>query len=105
MTENKITKEEAIAQISERIPRYELWGLLAEEAAELAQAALKMQRLYGDNKPRKAPDDCTAAVIEEHADISLVFQLLHWDDKEERKKIEEQKALRTIKYFKEIGVL
>ena len=48
----------------------ERWGQLAEEAAELAQAALKMQRLcMPKNKPSKAPDACTANLAEELIDV------------------------------------
>lgn len=82
----------------------EIWGQLAEEAAELAQAALKMQRLYTNNRPRKDDSECRAAVIEEHADLALCFKILDWDDKEERKQIMEQKIHRWAEHLKSKGI-
>jgi len=73
----------------------EKWGQLAEEAAELSQAALKMQRLYlGHNKPRKTAHACRDAVIEEHADVDLCLEVLGWSDKRQRYEIMKRKQKR-----------
>lgn len=43
-----------IEHIAASLTAHEKWGQLAEEASELSQAALKMQRLFMPmNKPRK----------------------------------------------------
>lgn len=84
--------------IRSRLTRAQLWGQLAEEAAELAQAALKMQRLeQGVNLPRKDGETCIAAVIEEHADVELLFEMLEWQDKEKREQIKAEKVKRWAK--------
>ena len=86
---------ESVKYIQDHLTKVELWGQLAEEAAELAQAALKMQRLFLDtNKPRKDVTSCLLGVIEEHADLALCFEVLEWHDKPERDKIKNAKAER-----------
>lgn len=81
--------------IKSHLSRAELWGQLAEEAAELAQAALKMQRLcLGRNLPRKSAEDCIAAVVEEHADVALCFEALEWQDREARRNVRNYKLHR-----------
>lgn len=87
-----------IDYIKNRLSKANLWGQLAEEAAELAQAALKMQRLeQGVNLPRKDRETCIAAVVEEHADVALCFELLEWQDKEQREQIRAAKIERWSK--------
>ena len=81
--------------IQVNLTQAELWGQLAEEAAELAQAALKMQRVYmTNNPPRKSLEECMASVIEEHADLALCFELLGWSDKDARKQVRKEKLAR-----------
>lgn len=71
-----------ITYLQEHLTEAEKWGQLAEEAAELSQAALKMQRLYlGLNLPRADREACEAAVLEEHADVAVCFKVLGWNDK------------------------
>lgn len=83
----------------------DLWGQLAEEASELAQAALKMQRLeLGNNPPRKTPQECINNVIEEHADVDFCFKLLRWDDKKEREVVQKAKAERWMSILKGVKV-
>lgn len=63
--------------ISESLSDEEKWGQLAEEAAELSQAALKMQRLFMSmNKPRKTCAECINNVYEEIADILVCLDVL-----------------------------
>lgn len=53
---------------------------LAEEATELAQAALKLFRFFdGTNPPRKTYEECMADLHEEIADVQLLLEVLHLD--------------------------
>lgn len=91
---------ETIKYIQVNTTEAEKWGQLAEEATELAQAALKMQRLCLQyNKPRKSMDECRAAVIEEHADLALCFEVLGWNDKTTRRQIMAEKANRWANWL------
>ena len=66
-----------INYITSQVVAADLWGQLAEEASELAQAALKMQRVtMKRNPPRKTPTECMANVIEECADVRLCLDLM-----------------------------
>ena len=57
----------------------ELLAQLAEEAAELAQAALKLRRaLDGTNWTPKTLEDCKAALEEEIADVEGVLLALDY---------------------------
>lgn len=50
----------------------EVLAQLAEEAAELAQAALKMRRaITGKNPTPKSVEECQAALMEEMADVTV----------------------------------
>lgn len=83
----------------------DLWGQLAEEASELAQAALKMQRLeLGNNPPRKTPQECINNVIEEHADVEFCFKLLRWDDHKEMGVVQKEKAGRWVSILEGVKV-
>lgn len=87
--------------IRSRLTQANLWGQLAEECTELAQAALKMQRMeQGANMPRKDRIECMQAVIEEHADVALCFEMLNWQDKEPRQDIREIKIARWAEHLK-----
>lgn len=72
-----------------------LWGQLAEEAAELAQAALKMQRLCTeDNPPHCSADEVHASFIEELADVNLCLRILQPGPLAERDQVMIRKAER-----------
>ena len=102
MSNNSNTKKN-IDAIREVLDPADLWGQLAEEAAELSQAALKMQRaLQGRNPPRKTLEECKADVVEEHADVALCFEILGWNDKEARATVREQKAERWADHLAEV---
>lgn len=74
-----MTTAEAITFLHDTVHDADLWGRIAEEAAELTQAALKMQRIInGTNPPRKTYDECVHDVLEEHADLELCFKILNW---------------------------
>lgn len=58
-------------KVSDILPKTEILAQLAEEASELAQAALKLRRaLDGTNPTPKSVAECEANLIEEFADIS-----------------------------------
>ena len=66
--------------IIERLPQTELLAQLAEEATELAHAALKLRRAYdGTNPTPVSRGDALEAVKEEIADVWLVLELLDLD--------------------------
>lgn len=96
MKKTRLEHEMNVRFLREHLSPVELWGQLAEEAAELSQAALKMQRLYLNNKPAKTTAECRNNVIEEHADLHLLFQILEWSDTMERREIMEHKAARWV---------
>lgn len=64
-------------KVSDILPKTEILAQLAEEASELAQAALKLRRaLDGTNPTPKSVVECEANLIEEFADISNVVDAL-----------------------------
>ena len=66
----------------QKLPYTELLAGLAEEATELAQAALKLRRAYDKTNPTpKTVDECHKALIEEVADVEVYLQVLSitWD--------------------------
>jgi NTP pyrophosphatase (non-canonical NTP hydrolase) len=66
--------------IRERVDPRERLAQLAEEAIELAHAALKLRRAMGGSNPTPvAPEDAFAQVNEEIADVTLLVRLLYLD--------------------------
>ena len=58
-------------KVSDILPKTEILAQLAEEASELAQAALKLRRaLDGANPTPKSVAECEANLMEEFSDIS-----------------------------------
>ena len=58
----------------------ELLAQLAEEATELAHAALKLRRSTGGANPTPVePDEAFGAVMEEIADVTLLIHVLQLD--------------------------
>ena len=58
--------------IKDYLPEKEILAQLAEECAELAQAALKLRRaLDGTNPTPKSEENCREALREEIADVLL----------------------------------
>ena len=73
-------KEEYFAAefIRTRLDSSEMIAQLAEEAVELAHAALKLRRAVGLSNPTPVtPEDAYAAVLEELADVTLLVRLLY----------------------------
>lgn len=64
-------------KIKQHIPQDELLAQLAEEAAELSQAALKLRRaLTGINPTPVTADEARKNLVEEAADVYNVLGLL-----------------------------
>lgn len=64
-------------KVSDILPKTEILAQLAEEASELAQAALKLRRaLDGTNPTPKSVAECEANLIEELADINNAVKAL-----------------------------
>lgn len=67
--------------IAEYLGELEALAQLAEEAAELAQAALKMRRaITGKNPTPKSVEECQAALMEEMADVAVCAAQLGYLD-------------------------
>jgi NTP pyrophosphatase (non-canonical NTP hydrolase) len=63
-----------------KMPKPELLAGLAEEAAELAQAALKLRRVLDGSNPTPTPqDEAEAHLMEEIADVTLYISTLEID--------------------------
>ena len=86
-------------KIKQHIPQDELLAQLAEEAAELSQAALKLRRaLTGINPTPVTAEEARANLVEEIADILNVSDLLlEIDDVDEIYDIVQQKRERWLK--------
>lgn len=78
MSNNVIRPDpEKMQYIIDCIPTEELLAQLAEEASELAHAALKLRRTYDDINPTPVPkEDAVRNLLEEIADVSLVINML-----------------------------
>ena len=69
-----------IKVIRETLPEDELLCQLAEEASELAQAALKLRRAITKINPTpKSEEECRDDLAEELADVSLCLDALGMD--------------------------
>lgn len=81
--------------ITKRIPVCELLAGLAEEAAELAQAALKLRRCYDGTNPTPAdPDIQYECFLEEIGDVELYLSQLSIN----RKVINDYKAAKMVRW-------
>lgn len=73
---------ETLAIVRGTVPPVELWAQLAEEATELAHAALKLRRATATGRTNPTPvtpTDAYAAVMEELADVTLLAEILMLD--------------------------
>lgn len=69
--------EDKLKYIADTLGAEELLCQLAEEAAELSQAALKLRRaIDGKNPTPKTRSECIDNLIEEHTDIELCLLVL-----------------------------
>lgn len=95
-----------IGYIRKTVSRAELLAQLGEEAAELAQAALKLRRaMTGDNPTPKRQNEARFALLEEIADVELCMWALELetapDDLKYIGAIMEQKCARWAARLKE----
>ena len=90
--------------IRERLGKAELLAQLAEESAELAQAALKYRRvLTGENPTPTTEKEAVEHLIEEMADVELCVTLLGEAGDEARKTdIKTRKTSRWVGRLKEV---
>ena len=66
-----------VETVCKHLPDVELLAQLAEEAAELSQAALKLRRaIDGTNWTPRSLQECKDALAEEIADVEGVLQAL-----------------------------
>ena len=92
-------------KISDILSKTEILAQLAEEASELAQAALKLRRaLDGTNPTPKSVEECQKAFEEEYADVvNCIIALDCMDDAafERIQKIQYEKEVRWLSRLKE----
>lgn len=75
------TDPEKLQYVIDCLPIPELLSQLAEEATELAHAALKLRRCYGTINPTPVPkEDGLKNLFEEIADVWLVLKTLGLDE-------------------------
>ena len=88
-----------IEYIQETLPTPELLAQLAEEAAELGHAALKMRRVYdGTNPARISKEDAIKNLLEEIADVSLTIDLLGFNTEKDEAVCREIMARKTDRW-------
>lgn len=89
--------------IREHLPVEELLAQLAEEAAELSQAALKLRRVYDGRNPTPVKaSEAFASLREELADVRLCAQVLGLNQSQvEQDKIIDHKLTRWCERLRE----
>lgn len=81
MATKNVTWQEAIATLHDKVGLEGLLCQLAEEASELAQAALKLRRTIVPGNPTPVTkEEAEAAVLEEAADVLLLIGILGISD-------------------------
>lgn len=90
---------EKLQYIVDCLPTEELLAQLAEEASELAQAALKLRRVEDGTNPTRTPkEDAIKNLLEEVADVRLTVSLLISDDESTNRVIQETMAQKTDRW-------
>lgn len=83
------------------LPVTELLAGLAEEASELAQAALKLRRAYDQTNPTPVgEEDAYDDLMEEIADVELYLDQMSIN----RQRIEEIKGVKAFRWVKRLGI-
>ena len=83
------------------LPVIELLAGLAEECAELAQAALKLRRAYDKTNPTPVgEEDAYDDLLEEIADVELYLDQISIN----RQRIEEIKGVKAYRWLKRLGM-
>lgn len=100
MPNNNIRPDpEKLQYIVDCLPTEELLAQLAEEASELAQAALKLRRVEdGTNPARISKEDAIKNLLEEIADVSLTIDLLGFDTEKDDAVCREIMARKTDRW-------
>lgn len=76
-----VCNPEKLQYIIDCLPTEELLAQLAEEATELAQAALKLRRVLDGTNPTPVPkEDALKDIYEEVADVLLILETLDMGD-------------------------
>ena len=79
--DNKRIDPEQLQYVIDCMPLKELLAQLAEEASELAQAALKLRRVYDRTNPTPVPEEeAFKHLQEEIADVWLTLKALGLDE-------------------------
>ena len=89
--------------IREKVPKEEMLALLAEEATELAHAALKLRRVYdGKNPTPVTHEEAFENLKEEIADVRLIIDVLGMDKNHmERCMMQSSKLKRWVQRLEE----
>ena len=97
-------REEALAYVNDSLSVAALLGQVAEEASELATAALKLQRIVMDENPTPvSEDEAISNFIEEMGDLLNSVDALHWPFHTERRDtIKESCAPKCIRWAERI---
>ena len=83
------------------LPVTELLAGLAEEASEMAQAALKLRRAYDQTNPTPVgEEDAYDDLMEEIADVELYLDQMSIN----RQRIEEIKGVKAFRWVKRLGI-
>lgn len=96
--------EKNLDYIRSKIPIAELYAALAEEAAELAQAALKYRRtITKDNPTPKTKEEAFQSFLEELADLNNCLTAINFTQENHLKiwEIEQKKTSRWAQRLKE----
>lgn len=92
-------------KINDYLTTPDLLCQLAEEASELAQAALKLKRaMEGTNPTPMSVEECVENMDEEIADVSLLVDILGYNTKEHmlaQGRVAQRKAERWLKRLEE----
>ena len=92
----------AMVEIATRIPQKELLAQLAEEATELAHAALKLRRTHDNTNPTPVDrDTAVMGVLEEIADVMLLVELLGFN--EEQDKIDDLRVYKLSRWQRRLN--
>ena len=94
-----------IQQIALQLGEEELLCQLAEECAELIQAAMKLHRIRnGTNPTPVTEEEGKAALLEEIADVSICLTALGVDSGLNRMKIQEIVDRKTRRWVESLGL-
>ena len=90
---------EKLQYIVDCLPTEELLAQLAEEASELAQAALKLRGVEdGTNPARISKEDAIKNLLEEIADVNLSIHLLGFDNEKSEEVCQEIMVQKTDRW-------